>query len=143
MIRVLLGSALPVLGLGLAAAFVAPSLVATSGVEPMIVGGADPAVEFQPASFERSSCASTLLFADAAGLPGAEAGLRVMALAPRTGPSGRGFDVREVPPGASTAGAAILLLVTGDGRILAAREHDGSAGPCADDPAARKAAGAI
>ena len=142
MIRALLGSALPILGLGLAAAFVAPTLKATSSVKPMIVGAADPVPAFQPASFDKPACASTLLFAEAADLPGATAGLRVVALAPRSGSGEAGFELRELPPGASTHDAVVLFLIEPDGRIVAAMDADGLPGDC-EGAAGRKPVGTI
>lgn len=132
MIRVLLGSALSVLGLGLAAAFVAPTVLATSGVQPMIVGAADPVPEFQPASFDEAACASTLLFAEAADRAGPDSRLRVLAFARPLGSGKHGFELRELPPGASTQGAVILLLVDAGGRILAALEQESFPGECGD-----------
>ena len=143
MIRVLLGSALPVLGLGLAAAFVAPSLVATSGVQPMIVGAADPVVEFRPASFDRSGCASKRLLAERADLPAGTAGLRVLALAPSPAAGDEGLVLRELSPDAPIDSAVILFFVRPDGRVVAAMDADGLRGDCTGAAAGQKPVGAI
>jgi hypothetical protein len=100
----------------------------------MIVGAADPVAEFQPASFDRGACAATLLFAEAADLPRATAGLRVIALAPRSGSGEAGFELRELQAGASTDDAVVLFLVKPDGRIVAAMDGDNVPGDCAAEP---------
>ena len=143
MIRVLLGFALPAVGLGLAAAFVGPTLVATSSVDPIVVAAAEPAAELQPASFDQSACASTLLFGGWAHQAGADPALRIVALAPRSGSHDGDLILREIPLGNSTEGAVVLLLVDADGRILAALNQDELSGRCDEDGATAEPVGAI
>jgi hypothetical protein len=109
----------------------------------MIVGAADPVAEFQPASFDRTACASTLLFAEAADLHRANGGVRVVALAPRSGAGEAGFELRELPAGASADDAVVLFLVEPDGRIVAAMDGDALPGDCAESAAERKPVGEI
>lgn len=125
MIRVLLGFALPVLGLGVAAAFVAPSALAPLSGEPIMVASASTASAVQPAGFDSPVCASKLLFAETAGPPDAalaRSGLRIMALQPRPGPDGMAFEFREMPAGGTADDAALLLLIDAAGHVIAARD---------------------
>ena len=81
MIRILLGSALPVLGIGAAATLLSPDILTAPRGEPLVmVAPADAAL--QPASFDGDACASTLLFADPFD-PRAptRSGMRIMAFA--------------------------------------------------------------
>ena len=66
MIRILLGSALPVLGIGAAATFLSPDLLTAPRGEPLVMVVPGDAT-LQPANYAGDACASTLLFADPSG----------------------------------------------------------------------------
>jgi hypothetical protein len=121
-IRVLLGSALPVLGLGLAAAFVGPSLVAPSGGEAILVGNVEPAAEFEPAGFAGEVCSLPLLFAHQNGPSGsaaANSAPRIFAVE-RLPDAGLALGITEIPPGHSAEHALLLMIVDPSGRVVAA-----------------------
>ena len=82
MIRLLLGSALPVLGLGAAATLLSPDLLTGPRGEPMMMAAPARSPRLQPASFDGDACAPTLLFADPSD-PRApsHSGMRIMAFA--------------------------------------------------------------
>jgi hypothetical protein len=117
MIRVLLGSALPILGLALAAGFAGPDLVTGLSGAPMVVAGSDR-VDFAPARFDGGACASTLLYGETRGGTGEQSGLRVIAMA--LGPDGRDIElgVREIPASGTKTGT-FMLLFDQDGRLVA------------------------
>jgi hypothetical protein len=92
--------ALPALGVGLAAAFLAPSLVPPKG-EPMLVASADPEARLQPASFDPLACE----------------GLTLVALTFRTSPGG--LSATFYLPAAAPEGA-LLLVLDRDGRVVGA-----------------------
>jgi hypothetical protein len=117
MIRVLLGSALSILGLGLSAAFVAPSLVGAPSGEPMLVAEAGSA-SFQPASFQAAACAEAQLLAGRHGSP-SEPGLRVVALGFVSGAHGVRVILQDVPDGAIVPDETVLLVLDASGRVLA------------------------
>ena len=116
MIRALLGAALPVLGFGLAAAFVGPSLVGTPGGEPMRVAQPLPA-SLHEASFGAAACAETLLLAER----GADTlhGARIFALALQAEAGGLRVAAEEVPSGAVVPDETLLLVIDRTGRVLA------------------------
>ena len=135
MIRVLLGFALPILGLGGAAALLGPSLSGSPAGEPMLVAAAEEA-SFQPASFE-AACAETLLLTEAA--PGElAAGLRVVALAFLSGADGVKVRMEDVADGAVVLNETLLLVLDSAGRLVAAGSaasfaREGSIGAVAAD----------
>ena len=97
MIRLLFGTAFPVLGLGFAAAILGPDLLTGPRGEPMIIAGVDEAT-LQAASFDGTACPSTLLFAGPLGA-GDEAGANIVAFALRTGERGIAVEVEDFPGG--------------------------------------------
>ncbi len=102
MIRVLLGTALPVLGVALAAAaFVGPSLVAPRG-DPMLVASSGGAAMLQPADFHAVDCAA----------------LQLVSLTLGTGPEGMIFALREVLPDTPAPDGGLLLAVGPEGEIV-------------------------
>jgi hypothetical protein len=109
MIRVLLGSAFPVVGLALVAGFAGPDLVTGLGGAPMVVAGSDP-VDFAPARFDGGACASTLLYGETHGATDGQPVLRVIAMA--LGPDGRDIElgVREIPAKGTEPGTVVLLF---------------------------------
>ena len=115
MVRVLLGAVLPLVGLGLAAASVGPTLVGPSRGETMVVAGADAAA-FQPASFDGSACASPLFFGQGENL----LGLRAIALTVQLGEDGLILQAREIPLGTPAGEAALVLLIDESGGVVAA-----------------------
>ena len=103
MIRVVLGSALPILGVvAVAAALVGPSLVAAPRGEPMLVASGEDAARLQPASFQPAECAS----------------LRLLALALDTGPEGVHFALRPVSVDAPAPAGALLIVLGPAGEIV-------------------------
>jgi hypothetical protein len=124
MIRALLASALPVLGVGMAVAFVGPDLIAGPRGEPLRVAGPDAAL-LQPASLEAEACASTLLLPPDGRLDSGPQ-TRVVALS-----DAMGFivAVEGVPHGA--ADGTLILVFDESGRLLAA----GDPGALEIDPA--------
>lgn len=118
MIRILLGSAVPLLAIGLAAASIGPSLFAPRG-EPIVVA-APAASGFELASLDGEACASTRLLAGEAPAPdGAGSATRIVALALQSGPDHISVAIQEIPADAPGAGATILLLLDVSGRIVA------------------------
>jgi hypothetical protein len=120
MIRVLAGSAIAALAIGLAGSFVAPSLVGVPRGEPMLVAGADSASLLQPANFDEAACAARLLLAEG---PPAEAiagtaPLRIVALAVRAGPRGFALAIQELSAEAALPDGALVLALAPDGRII-------------------------
>ena len=121
MIRTLVASALPVLGVGAALALVGPDLLAGPTGEPLRVASPQAAM-IQPASFDASSCASTLL---AGG--GDTVSTRIVAFS-----EDAGFVVAiEAPQQAGSAGETLILIFDEAGRLIAA----GDPGAMETDPA--------
>jgi len=121
MIRILVGSAIPVLGLGAATAFLGPDLVTGPRGEPLIVA-APPAAAVQDASFDGTGCAFPLLLQEEEGLP-AEAAkqgadTRVVILAFGRGPAGPWIEVERGLTDPDAEIAAVLVF-DGGGRIVA------------------------
>jgi hypothetical protein len=120
MIRILFGSALPVLGLGAAVALLGPDLITGPRGEPLIVAAPGVAT-LQEASFDGAACAFPLILdgeyrpADPAELA---AGAHVVTLAFRRGPHGTSVVIEK---GATNpqADEAILLVFDDGGRIVA------------------------
>lgn len=119
MIRSLLGSALPILGLGAAAALLGPDLLAGPRGAPLVVA-APPAATLQKASFDGSACALPLTLEQDL-LLGAEAGVHVVTLALRHGPDGASFAVENGVAGGD-ADAALILAFDDAGRIVSVSE---------------------
>lgn len=116
MIRGLIVSALPILGLGLAATTLAPNLMSGPRGEPLIMASAD-AAHLQAAKFEGTACASRLLFADEA--IGGGMGTHIVAFALRSGESDVAVEVEDFA-GARNAPKTIALVFDNHGHLLAA-----------------------
>ncbi len=114
MIRLLLGSALPIVGLGLVAAFAGPDLVTGLQGTPMIVAGADQP-RLEPARFDGEACAAASLFRGAPAAEHERARMRIVAVA--LGPDGQDFEVAIENPG--NASETITLLFDESGRLAA------------------------
>lgn len=121
MIRVLLGSAVPLIAISLAAAFVGPSLLASRG-EPILVARPGAAA-LELADLDGGPCAVTRLLAGNALLHDGDddPATRIVALALQSGPDHMSVAIQEIPPGGALpdAGATILLLLDASGRIVA------------------------
>jgi len=120
MIRVLFGSALPVLGVGIAAAFFAPDLLTRPGGEPLIMASHEASL--QAATFDGSACPSTMLFA---GSPngGGESGFvgaRIVAFALGAGDGDVAVTVQEIPGAGGKISKTIVLVFDHAGRLVAA-----------------------
>jgi hypothetical protein len=111
MIRALLGLALPVFGIGLSAAFVAPSLVSPQG-EPMLVTASDREAQLQQAGFDPAVCE----------------GLTLVALTFRSAPDG--LSVRFYKPDLAPEGV-LLLVLDGDGEVVGASPAEAVGAPLA------------
>ena len=119
MIRVLLGSALPVLGLAAAASFLGPDLLSGPRGEPLVMVTPDQAV-LQPASFDGSACNSTLVFADPAdGASAAQLGIRIVVFALPTESDDVAIAVEDIPI-APAAPKTVVLVFDEAGRLLSA-----------------------
>jgi hypothetical protein len=119
MIRTLLGSALPVLGLGAAAMLLGPDLVTGPRGEPMIVESPAEAA-FQPASFDATACPTPLLL-DREAVLADEAdptiGVHTLTLAFRY--DGGGVQMLFDEDAAETdADDALVIVFDAEGRIL-------------------------
>ncbi len=121
MIRILVGSAIPVLGLGAATALLGPDLVTGPRGAPLVVA-APPAAAFQEASFDGTGCALPLV------LHGEEEGpaeavkqgtrTRMVTLAFGRGPGGAWVEVQRGSTNTDAEIAAVLVF-DGEGRIVA------------------------
>jgi hypothetical protein len=111
MIRALVGLALPFFGLGLAAAFVVPSLVSPPG-EPMLVAVSDMDAQVQPAGFDPTACED----------------LTLVALTFRSAPDG--LSVRFYEPGVAPEGV-LLLVLDGEGKVVGASPAEAVGAPFA------------
>lgn len=114
MIRVLLGSALPVLGIGAAAAFLGPDLLTGPRGEPLIVAAPDQAM-LQPASLKGDSCAATLHLA---GVPDDSSGTRVVVLTLPSEPDDVAVAVEDFPR-LPAAPKTVMLVFDEAGRLIA------------------------
>ncbi len=119
MIRVLAGSAIAALAVGLAGSFVAPSLYGVPRGEPMLVAGATDAL-LQPAKLDDAACAARLLLTERSGEAiAATAPVRIVALAVQAGPRGLRLAIQELPAEAVLPDGALALALAADGRIVA------------------------
>ena len=120
MIRVAVGSALPILGLGLGVAFIGPDFLAGPRGEPlMIAGAANDMIE--SASFDGEACANALLLAGPLGEDLSQRPVgRILAL--RLGDAETPVVMQEIPVAADAAGSTIVLVFDDAGRLLAAGE---------------------
>lgn len=117
MMRILFGSALPILGLGAAAAFIGPDLVSAPRGEPLVVA-APQNLALQRASFDGTACASTLVLGEDRLLqPGATGGAHVVTLAFRTDASGASVVIERGETDPADA-PAVVLVFDDAGRIL-------------------------
>lgn len=117
MIRVLLGSALPVLGIGAAATLLSPDILTGPRGEPLVmVAPADAAL--QPASYNGDACASTLLFADPSD-PHAptHSDTRIVAFALPSGPNDVAVAVEDFPR-APAEPRTVVLIFDEAGRLV-------------------------
>jgi hypothetical protein len=115
MIRGLIVSALPIVGLAMAATTLAPGLLTGPQGEPLIMASADD-LSVQAAKFEGTACASRLLFADQA--KGA-VGTHIVAFALRSSAGDVAVEVEDFA-GAKKLPKTIVLVFDDDGRLLAA-----------------------
>lgn len=130
MIRVLFGSALPVLGLGLVAAFAGPDLVTGPRGAPMIVADQpSPSNGFARARFDGEACASRAVLGEDPRKAWSRAGVRVVAIALRPDGEEMEMAVKE-PDGPVTE--TVALLFDEKGKLVAvSRPH--SLQPAASD----------
>lgn len=121
MIRILLRSALPVLGIGLAGASVGPALIAGPTGEPLLVSAPDLAT-LQEASFRSEECALPLLLSEmdaAAGQPIDLSGRRIVAVLHR-GTEGIAVAMGRIRQQSAEDGATLVLVFDETGRLIAA-----------------------
>jgi hypothetical protein len=133
--RMLFGCALPVLSLGLAAAFLAPSLLEGPAGEPLMVASAAPEATVELASFSGGGCAVTLL-TDAAGAQGGQ--IAAVVVPSETGETA--VAVAAIPTDGSAPTSGYLLVFDAGGRVIAASEASGLDAGCS---AERGPAGSI
>jgi hypothetical protein len=137
MLRVLLSSALPVLGIGLAAASLSPNLLAGPGGDPLILT-APAGTSLQAANFDGEVCASSLLFAGPLSGDGPMAGTRILAFALRSGENDVAVAIEDYSAPGQPAKTVVLvfddignLLAAGDPESLHLRPET-TAGDCID-----------
>jgi hypothetical protein len=119
MIRLLAGSALAVLTVGLAGSFVGPSLFGVPRGEPILVAGPGSASLLQTANFEATACAARMLLAENAAADGAESpAVRIVALALRAGPRGLRLAIQELAAEAALPDGTLVLALAADGRVV-------------------------
>ena len=120
MIRILLGSALPVLGIGAAATLLSPDILTAPRGEPLVMVAPGEAA-LQPASYNGDACASTLLFADPTADPRAptHSGTRIVAFALPSGPSDVAVAVEDFPR-APAQPRTVVLIFDESGRLISA-----------------------
>jgi hypothetical protein len=142
MIRILLGSALPVLGIGAAATFLSPDLLTAPRGEPLVMVMPGDAT-LHSANYVGDACASTLLFADPSGDPRAptRAGTRIVAFALPTGPDDVAVAVEDFPRAPAEPRTVVLvfdeagqLVSAGDANSLDVQAAAGLA-DCINPPA--------
>jgi hypothetical protein len=119
MIRILLGSALSVLGVGAAATLLSPDILTAPRGEPLVmVKQGDAAL--QPASYNGDACGSTLLFADPSDPHApARSGMRIVAFALPSGPNDVAVAVEDFPR-APAEPRTVVLVFDESGRLISA-----------------------
>ena len=119
MIRLLLGSVLPVLGIGAAATLLSPDILTGPHGAPLVmVAPADATL--QPASYDGDACAPTLLFADPSKPhPQGHSGMRIMAFAVPAGPDDVAVAVEDFPR-VPAPPRTIVLIFDAEGRLVGA-----------------------
>lgn len=119
MIRILLGSALPVLGIGAAATLLSPDILTGPHGEPLVMVAPGDAA-FQPASYNGDACASTPLFADPSD-PHAptHSGMRIAAFALPSDPNDVAVAVEDFPR-APAEPRTVVLIFDEAGRLVSA-----------------------
>ena len=124
MIRILLGSVLPVLALGSAATLFSPDILTAPRGAPLVMAAPGDA-SLQPAKFDGDACASTLLFADPSD-PQAprNSGMRIMAFAVPASPNDVAVAVEDFPR-APAPPRTVVLVFDENGRLVSA--HDSGA----------------
>jgi hypothetical protein len=122
MIRILFGSALPILGLGAATALLGPDLLTGPRGEPLVVAAPSTPV-LQEASFDGTACPFPLILGEDfewADRMRPAAGAHVVTLAFRAGTDGAPVAVVEMGvKHARAADAALVLVFDEEGRIVA------------------------
>ena len=118
MIRILLGSAAPILGLGTAIALLGPDLVTGPRGEPLMVSS-PASLALQPAHYDGEACARSLALE--ADILRAQPDVHVVTLALRHGPDGASVAMEYGVAGVE-ADAALILIFDEDGRILSVSE---------------------
>jgi hypothetical protein len=117
MIRLLLGLALPVLGIGASAAFLGPDLLTGPRGEPLVMAAPDRPM-LQAASFEGGGCASTtILPTPSEAAPHGSARIVAFAL-PAEGET-VAVAVEDFP-GTGGLPETVILIFDRDGRLIAA-----------------------
>jgi hypothetical protein len=137
MLRVLLASALPVLGIGIAAASLSPNLLAGPGGDPLILAAPADA-RLQSANFDGKPCASSLLFAGPSSIEGSTTGSHIIAFAVRSGDKDVAVEVEDYA-GTSHSPKTVILVFDDMGHLLAAGDPASlhlqpamTAGDCSD-----------
>ena len=106
---------LPALALGVAAAFVVPSLTGGIEGEPLRVTASPSAPDVQLADFEGEGCATALAQRDADA-----PAIRIVAVTLGTDGERTTVTLDEVAPDAVDAGTTLVLLLDLEGRLIAA-----------------------
>ena len=120
MIRILLGSVLPVLALGSAATLFSPDILTGPGGDPLVMA-ASGAAALQPANFDGETCASSLLLADPHA--STQSGMRIMAFAVPTSPNDVAVAVEDFPR-APAPPRIVVLVFDESGRLVSAGDPD-------------------
>ena len=117
MIRILLGSALPVLAVGAAATLLSPDILTAPRGEPLVMV-APAAAGLQPASYDGDGCDSTLLFADRFDpRTSTRSGMRIMAFALPASPDEVAVAVEDFPR-APALPRTVVLIFDESGRLI-------------------------
>jgi hypothetical protein len=122
MMRILLGSALPVLGIGAAATLLSPDLLTTPRGEPLVMAAPDGAA-LQPAKYEGDGCASTLLFTDPSDPHAPTRAMRIVAFTLPTAPNDVAVAVEDYPR-APVPPRTVVLVFDESGRLVSAGDPD-------------------
>jgi hypothetical protein len=109
MIRGIVGFAVPVVGVAMAAAaLVGPSLVAGPRGEAIVVAASGAVAELQPASFKPADCGA----------------LRLVALTFESGAEGVSMALQEIAPDESAPRGALLLVLDPAGEVVGVNPAD-------------------